>query len=92
MKIEFDPSKSAANEAKRGLGFERTGEFDWGGAVYYEDKRFAYPERRFATLGYIGERLHFICFTPIVGGVRIISFRKANKKEVAYYEQETNHG
>jgi uncharacterized DUF497 family protein len=33
-------------------------------------------------------RLHVICFTPIDGGVRIISFRKANRREVRYYEDE----
>ena len=30
-----------------------------------------------------------ICFTPIDGGVRIISFRKANRREVRCYEEET---
>ncbi len=48
-----------------------------------------YPETRIIALGFLGERLHVICFTPIDGGARIISFRKANRREVRYYEDET---
>jgi uncharacterized DUF497 family protein len=48
-----------------------------------------YPETRIIALGFMGVRLHVICFTPIDGGVGIISFRKANKREVRYYENET---
>lgn len=51
-------------------------DFDWETARYVEDIRNAYPERRFVAIGYLGERLHVLCFTPITGGVRIISFRK----------------
>ena len=36
-------------------------------------------------MGYLNERVHVICFTPIEEGVRIISFRKANAREVSYY-------
>lgn len=32
----------------------------------------------FYSNGYLEQRLHVICFTPIEGGVRVISFRKAN--------------
>jgi uncharacterized DUF497 family protein len=73
----------------RGLPFESVINFDWKTAVYYKDKRFDYPEDRIIALGFIAERMHVICFTPIDGGVRVISFRKANKREVIYYEQET---
>ena len=33
----------------------------------------------------IGDRLHVVVFTPVNGGVRVISFRKANKREVKAY-------
>jgi uncharacterized DUF497 family protein len=84
--IEFDPTKSEKNARERKLPFERTKEFDWETALYAVDLRHAYPERRFVAIGYIGERLHVICFTPMEGGVRIISFRKANRREVGRYE------
>ena len=89
MKIDFDPVKSEQNIKLRSLSFDRAGDFDWGTAVYYEDNRVDYPETRIIALGFLGVRLHVICFTLIDGGVRIISFRKANRREVRYYEDET---
>ncbi|GAA0565895.1 hypothetical protein GCM10008942_12850 [Rhizomicrobium electricum] len=62
--------------------------FAWETAQVAEDMRFAYPERRFVALGFLGERLHVLCFTPVPEGIRVISFRKANKREVRRYEQE----
>jgi uncharacterized DUF497 family protein len=81
MKIEFDPEKSKRNRLQRELPFERAREFDWENAIFFEDDRTVYPERRFIAVGYLDERLHVICFTTITGGVRIISFRKANERE-----------
>lgn len=91
MKIDFDPKKSEKNKRDRGLAFEEAAEFDWESALYAEDIRFLYPEQRFVALGYLNERLHVICFTPINNGIRIISFRKANLREVQRYEKEITH-
>lgn len=88
MKISFDPEKSKKNSINRGLSFEMAHEFDWETAVYIEDVRNPYPEQRFIGLGFLDERLHVLCFTPIDGGVRVISFRKANRREVNRYEKE----
>jgi uncharacterized protein len=88
MKIDFDPKKSEKNIRERGLSFERAAEFDWEMAIYIEDDRKQYPEQRFVAMGYLGARLHVICFSPIDQGVRIISFRKANLREVKRYEKE----
>jgi uncharacterized DUF497 family protein len=90
--IEFDPVKSAANAKDRGLPFMKVDSFGWEGALFSEDSRFAYPERRVVALGFLADRLHVVCFTPISGGVRVISFRKANKREVRRYEQATSDG
>jgi uncharacterized protein len=89
MKIVFDLKKSEKNSHDRNLSFEKVAEFDWETALYAEDTRHPYPERRFVTIGYLNGRLHVICFTPIEGGVRIISFRKANQREVKRYEEKT---
>lgn len=77
--------KIAKNNQERDLPFERAAEFIWEEAVYPEDIRTLYPERRFVAVGYLENRLHVICFTPIAGGVRIIGFRKANDREVRNY-------
>ncbi len=90
MRIDFDPDKSARNERERGLPFTVVERFDWEGALYTEDTRHDYPERRFVALGLIGQRVHVVCFTPVEGGIRVISFRKANAREVRRYEQATD--
>ncbi len=90
MIIGFDSNKSARNEQERGLPFTAAECFDWERAVFSEDTRFDYPERRFIGLGKIGERVHVVCFTPITDGIRVISLRKANPREVRRYEKATH--
>jgi uncharacterized DUF497 family protein len=87
MNIDFDPTKNDRNIRERGLSFERAGDFDFAAAVVREDVRKAYPERRFIALGFLDGRLHVLCFTPIADGIRVISFRKANRREEKDYEQ-----
>ena len=86
MKIEFDSVKNAKNIAERKLPFELVADLDWETSKTYEDARKKYPERRFVTLAYLNNRLHIVCYTPIEGGIRVISFRKANKREQKTYE------
>jgi uncharacterized protein len=88
MKIEFDPVKNAANIAERGLSFAVVADFEWDTAHVVEDIRKTYPERRFIAAGFVDNRLHILCFTPLHGGVRVISFRKANRRERRNYEQQ----
>ncbi|MAY71813.1 MAG: hypothetical protein CME82_10225 [Halomonas sp.] len=91
MIIDFDPGKSAWNARERGLPFSEESHFDWEGALLTEDRRNDYPERRFVAIGMIGQRAHVVCFTPIEGGIRVISLRKANAREVRRYDKAT-HG
>ncbi|MBB4041987.1 hypothetical protein GGR34_003672 [Microvirga flocculans] len=81
MKIDFDIAKSLRNAVKRGLPFDLVEGFDWNTALVVEDLRSDYPERRFQALGLIGNKLHMVVFTPIEGGVRVISLRAASRKE-----------
>ena len=91
MEIDFDHEKSRKNTQNRGLPFEHAADFNWETAIYSEDVRQFYKERRFVAIGYLVERLHVLCFTPIKQGVRVISFRKANSREVKRYEKETTN-
>lgn len=86
MEIDFDPNKNARNIAERGLSFEQVVEFEFVSAKIWQDSRKPYPEMRFLALGYLGKRLHVLCFTQISVGIRVISFRKANKKEGEKHE------
>ena len=90
MKIDFDPNKSKKTLEERGLAFDAVVDFEWESAILREDTRKTYPERRFVAAGNINGRLHIICFTPITEGIRVISFRKANQREVSDYETAIN--
>lgn len=83
MLIDFDPTKNERNIAERGLPFDRAAEFDFATARIWQDTRKPYPEERFLALGYLADRLHVLCFARIAGGLRVISFRKANEREGA---------
>jgi uncharacterized protein len=89
MHIEFDVTKNATNVRERGLSFERVAEFDFTTAVMAQDSRKAYPEVRIVAVGFLTQRLHVLCFTPVAGGIRVISFRKANAREVKDYDNQT---
>ena len=86
MIIDFDPAKSAKNLAERALPFDCVVDFDWQSASVAVDNRNTYPEQRLVAIGYLNERLHVLCFTPIAGGIRVISLRRANKREDSRYE------
>ncbi|MBC8130778.1 MAG: BrnT family toxin [Rhizobiaceae bacterium] len=79
--------KSERNESERRLSFERAAEFAWDGALYDVDVRKSYPERGFIELGVIGVRVSFVCFANVEGGVRLLSFRKANSGEVRPFDE-----
>ncbi len=87
MRIVFDPAKNAVNIRDRSLAFEQAAEFDFNDALIAEDVRHAYPERRFVAVGYLTNRLHVLCFALIGGGIRVISFRKANAREGKAHEK-----
>lgn len=89
MQIEFDPAKNEKNIRERGLDFGRVVDFDFETAVIWIDSRKAYPEARYSALGRLEGRVHSVVFTETELGIRVISFRKANKREVKRYEQAT---
>jgi hypothetical protein len=85
MEIEFDPAKNERNIRKRGLSFERAREFEFETAVYFIDDQRDYGETRRLAVGYLDRRLHVLCFVETEGGIRVISFRKANRREALKY-------
>jgi uncharacterized DUF497 family protein len=86
--IEFDAAKNQANVASRNLSFKAS-RFDFATAVIDQDTRKNYPETRWVAIGYLDDRLHALCFTPVAGGIRVISFRKANAREVKAHDKKT---
>ena len=85
MEITYDPAKNARNIRDRGLSFERAAELDFDDALVYVDKREDYGETRYIAISYLDQRLHVLCFTETQRGIRVISFRKANRREARHY-------
>ena len=83
VEITYDPRKSERNQRERNLGFEQAAEFDFASASYFHELRNG--EHRLVGVGYLGIRLHILCFLPTPGGIRVISFRKANDREARKY-------
>jgi len=89
MKLKFDHAKNEKNIQERGISFELAVDFDLATAKIWPDTRKDYGEKRFIALGYIGNRLFSMVFTVRNDVLRIISLRKANKREVHNYEQQS---
>ena len=88
MLIEFDPAKNARNLRERGIGFERVADMDFESAISSEDTRKDYRERRLRVLAYIDRQLHAAVITPRGEKIRVISLRRANKREERAYAKE----
>jgi uncharacterized DUF497 family protein len=85
--ITFDPTKNERNIRERGLSFERAANFDFATALIDIDRRLDYGETRIVAVGYLDGRGHVLCFTETETGIRVISFRRANAREVRRYEK-----
>ena len=85
MRIDFDPAKSERNRKERGLPLNRAADFDFAHALLAADERKDHGEVRYVALGLLDGRLHVLCFTETQEGIRVISLRKANAREVARY-------
>ncbi len=81
----MDPPKNAKNIAERQLPFDLVADLDWETAVALEDTRQDYGARRIRVLALLGSRLHVAVITHRGDAVHVISFRKANAKEVRRY-------
>lgn len=79
-------------EAKRKLNLRNHG-LDLSDAIFVfesttltvEDARFGYLERRFMTLGLLDGMVVSVVHTEAANEIRIISLRKATKREVEEY-------
>lgn len=85
MNITYDPAKNLRNIEERALSFDQAMDFDFETALIHVDERRDYSEIRYVALGYLQGRLHVLCFAEVPAGIRVISFRKANSREVNRY-------
>lgn len=70
------------------MPFDLVADLEWNTAIAVEDTRKNYGERRLRVLGRLHGRLHIAVITYRGDATHVISFRKANEKEVRWYEDE----
>jgi uncharacterized DUF497 family protein len=87
MRVEFDPAKDLVNQAKHGVSLAIAVELDWGAALVWVDDRFEYGETRMIALAPKTEILYYVAFVDRGQVQRVISLRRANRREVKHYVQ-----
>jgi uncharacterized DUF497 family protein len=87
LAYEWDDAKNRSNFAKHGLDFADAELVFAGPCVTFVDNRFEYGEERFITLGLLAGRLVAIAHAPRGEATRIISMRKANRREQKIYQK-----
>ena len=92
MEFEWDEDKSLRCLKERGFDFLYAAQvfFD-PERLIEEDTRFEYGERRFRVIGCIDGRLFVVIYTPRGQIIRIISARKANRREIRRYGKDCSH-
>ena len=87
MKFEWDSKKNELNIRERGVDFVDAKEMFEHDLFVVPDIRKNYGENRFIGVGYIKNRLMVVVFTKRkFNTIRIISLRKANKREQAKFK------
>lgn len=87
MKFEWDTQKSDMCFTQRGFDFAYvTQAFLDPNRCIRRDTRHDYGEIRYILLGKITGRIFCVAYTPRKTNIRIISARKANAREVRYYD------
>jgi uncharacterized DUF497 family protein len=88
MKFEWDEAKRLVNLEKHGIDFIDAPELFTGGMVIALDRRIDYGEARFIGFGVLKQRVMAVVFSRRKPNlIRIISLRKANRREQKQYEQ-----
>jgi len=85
MRYEWDEAKRVENLAKHGVDVKAILRFDWKMSVSGPDRRYDYGEERIVAFAPIDGRVHAAIYTTRGVSRRIISLRKANRREQAAY-------
>jgi len=85
MKYEYDSKKSLVNKQKHGIDFEEA-QLLWNDDRMVEIKSSYEDENRFINIGKISPKIYAVITTIRTDKIRIISARRARKKEIEIYE------
>ena len=92
MIYEWDDAKNRSNFVKHGLDFVDAEQVLTGPCVTFVDSRFDYGEERLITLGLLAGRVVIVAHAPRGDTTRIISMRKANRREQTIYQKRLGEG
>jgi uncharacterized DUF497 family protein len=81
MDFEWDAAKSEKNRRDRGFGFEVAALIFEGPTVEWCDVREVWGEARIVAIGLVEGRVRAVIYTERGGVRRILSARRARKKE-----------
>jgi len=85
MKYEYDSNKSLSNKQKHGIDFEEA-KLLWNDDRMVEILTSYEGEERFINIGKISVKFYTVVTTIRTEKIRIISARRARKKEIEIYE------
>jgi uncharacterized protein len=85
MLVEFDPAKDELNHTKHGVSLALARQLDWDAALVWVDDRFTYDETRMVALAPAMDTLYYVAFIDRGEVRRIISLRRAERREVTHY-------
>jgi len=85
MEFTWSERKRSSNIRAHGLDFFDAATVFYGVTFTFEDDRFGYDELRFVTLGLLAGIPVSIVHTETDHEIRVISFRKATKREAKIY-------
>jgi len=91
MEFTWSEAKRATNLNAHGLDFVDAALVFEGVTFTFEDDRFSYSEQRFVTLGLLAGIPVSVVHTESENEIRIISFRKATKREAQIYFDEVKN-
>ena len=87
MGFESDPTKDQLNLDKHGVSLGLASDLDWDAALLWIDDRREYGETRILALAPWTSILYYVAFVDRGDIRRVISLRRANRREVRRYVQ-----
>ena len=85
MQFSYDEAKNKTNVQKHGVSLDEAKLLEWDLLISTHDARRDYGEVRTVGFTLIADRLYCVVFTDRGDTRHIISLRKANNREKAYY-------
>ena len=87
MHFTCDPNKSRANYFKHGIVLEFAQYLEWANKMAWIDDRHNYNEVRMSGLVPLEGKVYAVVYVLRAEFTRMISLRKANKREAKHYEK-----